>query len=187
MPCTKRTAVQIGREFLQDAIYWVSGGVLFILDTAKARAPQRVTEFWTKYRVETLPAKNDTIIVGGDACTRFVKESGVEFAQREFLFSGEASESPYHSWSLSFSLLFAPESGVWALEETELPCGNDGDPEDGSVLGSSIVALFVDSDLTAESASARLLLAWRENTSRWIDGVTDISRLGKTLPASVFE
>lgn len=41
--------------------------------------------------------------------------------------------------------------------------------------------------LTPETASVELLGAWRAKTSRWIEGIIDISPLGRKLPGKLFD
>lgn len=47
--CARSTAIRIGHEFQQDAIFWVRGDKLSIIDTSRDRRPARAGSFKAKF------------------------------------------------------------------------------------------------------------------------------------------
>lgn len=54
--CPQPVAIELGRRFLQDAIYWVSDDVLYIVDCRGERPPARVGRF--SERLKGRPAES---------------------------------------------------------------------------------------------------------------------------------
>lgn len=180
--CDQATALVIGREFKQDAIYWVSQDDLVILDSSGHRAPVLAGGIRSRYRqLNSTDLHGAPTFVTSDLCSRFVREAALQFDSSAYLFEGEGGDSVYHSWRFTYALLRSTTQGVWALEETELSFPDDDDDDQVPEATSRIVALVVDPKLDAMHAVGVLLKLWMQATSRRIDGVLDYSALGKQI------
>ncbi len=187
VPCSKPTAIKLGKEFQQDAIYWVQDGQLNVLDTSRNRPPQVVGSFHEKFRTDvavipTLATRWPSLIVGENKCRQFIKDARIKLTQSEWLLTGEGSESVYHSWKLGYCLLTDPSCGLRALEENELPCGNDGDENYAGVIRTRIVAIVSDSLCDAKTAAAALWRAWEaDEDARPLEYIDRSPKIGSDL------
>jgi hypothetical protein len=183
VPCSKRTALSIAREFQQDAFYWVEADVFEIVDSSQGRAPCTVGRFKEKFAAQVGYSVAPTwrpLVVGESECSQFLGATGLDLGLPELLFIGQGADSPNHQWKLGYWILFDAKSGVRALKEVEFPCGNDGDDDGEPTLGSRIIAILVDSTARLEVAAKRLFEGWSAHKeARHIDEIFDISKLGE--------
>lgn len=166
IPCSKATAIKLGRAFQQDAIYWIQDGQVQVVDSSRNRPPQVVGSFHERFRSDAaatalLSTRWPSLVVGEANCRQFIKGARIKFSQSEWLLTGEASVSQYHAWKLQYFLLTDPICGLRALEEDELPCGNDGDENYEGVMGTRIVAILPDSLCDATTAAMKLWRSWK--------------------------
>lgn len=137
--CTRAKAVELGREFQQDAIFWVEGDSLAVVDCKASRPDLFLGSFGARLnravvaRAEPWP----TVVLSG--CDLWISESGLRLTRSSTLFVVEYTQSIHHSWSRIYSLVSDARGLMWALEEGGLP---DFDEED---------------ETTVSPASARLL------------------------------
>ena len=185
VPCSKRTALSIAREFQQDAFYWVEADFFEIVDSSQGRAPCTVGSFKEKFAAQvgySVAPIWRPLVVGESECSQFLGATGLNFGLSEMLFIGQGADSPNHQWKLGYWILFDAKSGVRALREVEFPCGNDGDDDDEPTLDSRIVAILVDSTARQEVAAGRLFEGWSAHKeARNIDDFAEVSKLGAAI------
>lgn len=180
--CDKATALLIGSEFKQDAIYWVSQDELIILDSSANRLSAPVCKFRSRYRrLDPSNVPEAPTFLSPDLCSRFASETALKFESSEYLFEGEGSDSIYHSWRFAYTLLHSIGQGTWALEETELWFTDDETDDQTPQASPKIVALVVNPKLDHARAAEELLKMWMQSTSRRVDQVLDCSEIGELL------
>jgi hypothetical protein len=119
--CSRAVAVELGREFRQDAIFWVEGDSLAVVDCKASRPDLLLGSFNARL--------NRTDVARGEAwprvvvsnCDRWILESGLQLTRSSTLFVVEYTESIHHGWSRIYSLASDDRGLIWALEEGELP------------------------------------------------------------------
>jgi len=185
VPCSKRTAISIAREFQQDAFYWVEGDVLKIVDSSQGRAPCTVGSFKEKFAAQveySVAPIWQPLVLGESDCSRFLGSTGLDFGLSEMLFIGQGADLPNHQWKLGYWILTHAESGIRALQETEFRCGNEGDHIVEPTLRSRFVAILVDSTASAVVAAKRLYAGWSAHEeARSVDDFAEVSKLGAAI------
>lgn len=150
--CSRAAAIQLGQKFRQDAIFWVQGDTLAVVDCAATRPDLLLGSFKSRLNRPNVvrPAPWPSVILSG--CEHWVTDSGLQLTRSSPLFVIEYTESIHHSWRRIYSLVSDARRLLWALEESEMP---DFDTEDATeeVPSPRLLACMVNAGSEADIAA----------------------------------